>query len=105
MITRDTITLTQLGEDECVITGSITQNNIPVLDENYVEKMNANNGFSGKRLFRRIASIPEVAHLKAYQDGYNLDNPADLRRFLADNPDYMTVKAIDTGASGKIIIR
>ena len=104
-VTRDTISLTQLGDDECVITGSITQNNIPVLDENYVAKMNANNGFSGKRLFRRIASIPEVAHLKAFQDGYNLDNPKDLRRFLADNPEYMTVKAIDTGASGKIIIR
>lgn len=105
MITRDTISLTPLGNDEAVITGSITQNNIPVLEENYVAKMNANNGFSGKRLFRRIASIPEVAHLKAFQDGYNLDDVKDLRRFLADNPDYMTVRAINTGASGHIIIK
>ncbi len=105
MITRDTIRLTPLGADEAVITGSITQDNIPVLDENYVAKMNANNGFSGKRLFRRIASIPEVAHLKAYQDGYNLDDPKELRRFLNDNPDYMTVRNIDTGASGHIIIK
>jgi hypothetical protein len=96
-----------LGSDmnEGVVVGSITQNNIPVLEENYVAKMNANNGFSKKRLFRRIASIPDVANLKAYQDGYNLDDVKDLRRFLSDNPEYMTVDKIDTGASGHIIIK
>jgi hypothetical protein len=94
-----------LNEDEVVLTGSMTQNNIPVLEENYVQKMNSNNGFSKERLFRKIASIPDVANLKAYQDGYNLDEPKDLRRFLADNPDYMTVHGLNTGASGHIIIR
>jgi hypothetical protein len=94
-----------LGSDEGIICGTMTQNNIPVLEENYVAKMNANNGFSKQRLFRRIASIPDVAHLKAYQDGYNLDDVKDLRRFLADNPDYMTVDKIDSGKSGKIIIK
>jgi hypothetical protein len=94
-----------LGSEDGIICGTIHQNNIPVLEENYVAKMNANNGFSGKRLFRRIASIPDVAHLKAYQDGYNLDDVNDLRRFLRDNPDYMTVDAIDTGRSGKIVVK
>ena len=94
-----------LGSEEGVLCGSITQNNIPVLEQNYVAKMNANNGFSEKRLFRKIASIPNVAHLKAYQDGYNLDDVKDLRRFLADNPDYLSVPAIDTGGSGKIIVK
>jgi hypothetical protein len=98
------IGLKMLNDDEAVLEGSITQNNIPVLEANYVEKMNANNGFSKERLFRKIASIPDTANLKAAQDGYNLDDAKDLRRFLADNPDYMTVNSINTGASGHIRI-
>jgi hypothetical protein len=104
MITN-TIGLKQLGADDCVLTGSLVQNNIPVLEENYVAKMNSNNGFSKDRLFRKIASIPEVANLKAAQDGYNLDDPKDLRRFLNDNPDYMTVDKIKTERSPNIIMR
>jgi hypothetical protein len=98
------IEVKRLGEEEIALTGSITQNNIPVLEQNYVEKMNANNGFSKERMFRKIASIPDVAHLKAHQDGFNLDDVTDLRRFLADHPEYMTVNAINTGASGRIRI-
>ena len=104
MITNN-IGLKQLGNDECVLEGSITQNNIPVLEQNYIEKMNANNGFSRERLFRKIASIPDVANLKAYQDGYNLDDVKDLRRFLADNPEYMTVQSINTKSDPHIIVR
>ena len=88
-----------------VITGGLVQNNIPVLEENYVRKMNANNGFSGKRMFRQIASIPDVANLKAYQDGYNLDDPKDLYRFLQENPEYMTVEKILTNRDPHIIVR
>lgn len=94
-----------LGEDEMVITGGIVQNNIPVLEENYVRKMNANNGFSEKRMFRKIASIPDVANMKAYQDGYNLDDPKDLYRFLQENPEYMTVEKILTNRDPHIIVR
>lgn len=101
----DNIGLKMLNDDEAVITGSVTQNNIPVLEQNYVEKMNLNNGWTKERMFRKIASIPVVAQFEAKQNGYNLDDVNDLRRFLADNPDYLTVNAIDTGASGKIIIR
>lgn len=104
MITNN-MKVEMLNDDEAVISGSLTQNNIPVLEENYVLRMNANNGFSQKRLFRKIAQIPDVAHLKAFQDGYNLDDVKDLRRFLADNPNFMTVRAIDTGASGRIVIK
>lgn len=94
-----------LGEDEMVVTGGIVQNNIPVLEENYVRKMNANNGFSEKRMFRQIASIPDVANMKAYQDGYNLDDPKELYRFLQDNPEYMTVEKILTNRDPHIIVR
>jgi hypothetical protein len=101
----NSIGLKQLGADDCVLEGSLVQNNIPVLEENYVRKMNSNNGFSKDRLFRKIASIPEVANLKAAQDGYNLDDPKDLRRFLNDNPGYMTVDKILTPRSAQIIMR
>jgi hypothetical protein len=93
------------GEDDISIRGSVTQNNIPVLEENYVEKMNANNGFSKKRLFRKIASIPIVAVLKAHQDGYNLDDEKELHRFLNDNPDYMTVDKILHPMKANVIMK
>ena len=102
---QDNISVKMLGEDEMVITGGIVQNNIPVLEENYVLKMNANNGFSEKRMFRKIASIPDVANMKAYQDGYNLDDVKDLYRFLNDNPEYMTVEKILTNRDPHIIVR
>jgi len=107
MSIKDDITILPLGTSgtEFKVTGGITQNNIPVLEENYVRKMNANNGFSGKRLFRKIASIPIVAVLKAKQDGYNLDDPKDLRRFLTENPDYQTVEHIDSHRSPNIIMK
>jgi hypothetical protein len=88
-----------------VVTGGLVQNNIPVLEENYVRKMNANNGFTEKRMFRQIASIPDVANMKAYQDGYNLDDPKDLYRFLQENPEYMTVEKILTNRDPHIIVR
>jgi hypothetical protein len=102
---QDNISVKMLGEDEMVVTGGIVQNNIPVLEENYVRKMNANNGFSEKRMFRQIASIPDVANMKAYQDGYNLDDPKELYRFLQDNPEYMTVEKILTNRDPHIIVR
>jgi hypothetical protein len=102
---QDNISVKMLNDEEMVVTGEIVQNNIPVLEENYVLKMNANNGFSEKRMFRKIASIPDVANMKAYQDGYNLDDVKDLHRFLADNPEYMTVEKILTNRDPHIIVR
>jgi hypothetical protein len=102
---QDNLSVKYLNEDEMVITGGLVQNNIPVLEENYVRKMNANNGFSEKRMFRKIASIPDVANMKAYQDGYNLDDPKDLYRFLQENPEYMTVEKILTNRDPHIIVR
>jgi hypothetical protein len=102
---QDNISVKMLNDEEMVVTGEIVQNNIPVLEENYVLKMNANNGFSEKRMFRKIASIPDVANMKAYQDGYNLDDPKELYRFLNDNPEYMTVEKILTNRDPHIIVR
>ncbi len=94
-----------LGSEEGVLCGSITQNNIPVLEQNYVEKMNANNGFSKQRLFRKIGSIPIAAQLQAIQDGWDMDDPQQIYKYFGKEPDYLSVKAIDTGKSGKIIVK
>ena len=93
------------GEEDCVIKGTITQNNVPVLEDNYVQKMNSSNGFSEKRMFRKLASIPVVAVLKAHQDGYNLDDRADLEKFLKANPGYMSVDHILSPRNSQIIIK
>jgi len=91
--------------DECAITGSIIQNNMPVLEQNYVEKMNANNGFSKQRLFRKIASIPVTEVLKASQEGRNLDDKTDLFEFLNENPDYMSVDYLLSPRNAQIIVK
>ena len=102
---QDNLSVKMLNDEEMVVTGEIVQNNIPVLEENYVLKMNANNGFTEKRMFRKIASIPDVANMKAYQDGYNLDDVKDLYRFSNDNSEYMTVQKILTNRDPHIIVR
>jgi len=101
----DNLGVKMLNDDECVLTGFIRQDNVPVLEENYVQKMNSNNGFSDKRMFRKIASIPVVAHLEATQKGYNLDDKKDLMRFLSENDDYMTVERLLSGNKHGIIIK
>jgi hypothetical protein len=93
------------GEEDLSLRGSIVQDNIPVLEDNYVQKMNANNGMSEKRLFRKIASIPITAVLQATQQGYNLDDRKDLNRYLESNPDYLSVDRIDSHRSPNIIIK
>jgi hypothetical protein len=102
---HDTIGLKMLGENEVCLTGGVTQNNIPILDENFVRKMNANNGFSPKRMFRQIGSVPLVAWMVAHQEGRNLDDVGELRKYLEEHPEYMTVNRIDTGRDGRIVIK
>lgn len=97
--------LRMINEEEAVLDGFLFQDNIPVLEENYVQKMNGNNGFSKKRLFRKIASVPIVAHIDAERKGYNMSDPADVRRFLQENPDYMTVERIRSKGTRNYIVR
>lgn len=104
MITNN-LTLKPLGSNECTIGGELVQNNIPILEDNYVRKMNANNGFSQNRMFRKIASIGLVEIMKATQEGYNLDDEKDLYRFLSEHPEYMTVDKINSNRPANIIIK
>ncbi len=81
------------------------QEDMPIISANEAEKMMESNGFSGKRLMRKIASIPTLAVVAAEREGYNMDDPADVRRYLSKHPEYMTVKKVDSGRSGRIIIK
>jgi len=81
------------------------QEDIPIIEQNQAERLMAANGFSGKRLMRKVASIPVLAVIQAERDGYNMDDPADVRRYLQKHPEYMTVRALDTGRSGKVIVK
>jgi hypothetical protein len=101
----DNIGIKLCGEEDVVLTGSITQNITPVLEQNYVEKMNANNGFSEKRMFRKIASIPVTNVLKATQEGYNLDDRNDLDKYLKVNPGFMSVDYILSPRNSHIIMK
>lgn len=94
-----------LEDGEVSLNGYLYQNNIPILEENYVKKMNSNNGFSERRMFRQIASIPVAAHIEAFNQGYNLDDPKEIYRFLNDNSDYMTVERLRSRNSHNILVK
>lgn len=89
------------------ITTLHTSNNIPLLQENYFKKMQANNGMSKDRTIKELAEIPLLAVLKATEQGYNLLNISDLMKFLAENPEFATSNYYVTPGSNshKIIIK
>jgi len=84
----------------------LTQDEIPCLEANLFQKLqDPANGFSAGRTMRKIASIPVVAEQIAKAEGFDLSKRKDLEKFLEEHPEYLTVNKLDTGASGKIIIK
>lgn len=104
---QDFTTITPLSADGQIVKqeGFFYQNNIPILEQNYIDRMNANNGWSQKRLFRKIASVPYLEVLNATQQGYDMDDPDDVYRFLGEHPDYLTVDKIYTGRDPRVIVK
>jgi hypothetical protein len=94
------------GENEWEHITELHQYQIPVLEENFLNKLkNPSNGFSEGRMLRKVASIPLVGVLEAERLGFDLGNKKDLERFLDFHPEYLSVRKIDTGSTGKIIIK
>ncbi len=81
------------------------QDDIPIIEQNEAEKMLRSNGFSGKRLMRKVASIPTLAVTMAEREGYNMSDAADVKDYLRKHPEYMTVKKFDTGHNGRVIVK
>jgi hypothetical protein len=73
---------------------------------------NPGNGFWDGRTGRHVGSIPNVAYLKAIQDGYQLEcndskiMAREFKRYLNDHPEFRTVPHINTpGHTGRIIVK
>ena len=80
-------------------------NDIPVLQQNQIDRMNDNNGFSKGRLFRKIASIDATVVAWARRQGYDMSDRRDVLKFLEKYPQYKTVRDVNTGRSGKVIVK
>jgi len=78
-----------LNGDDLDYTVKYKQNNIPILEQAYIDRMSSNNGMSKDRLFQKVALIPEVAIWAAEQEGYNMNNDEDVMRYLKKNPEFL----------------
>jgi hypothetical protein len=79
----------------------------PVLDQNYIDQCNSNNGFTEKRMFRHLARIPVAVINAAKENGYDMNRDGDLMAFLSAHPQYMTVKKrlSQKNGDGRIIVK
>ena len=82
---------------------------VPLMTEAHFEKINGNNnGFSKERNQRCIGEIPLAEYLEMQRLANERDDPltgTQLKEYLRQNPGFITVNSLDTGASGKIIIK
>jgi hypothetical protein len=86
--------LTSFESDEKGFEIRHTQDDIPIVRANQIEKMDGTDGFSEKKLFRKVASIPVVAVIEAERQGYDMSDKNDVKRFLFKNPQYRTVNRL-----------
>ena len=89
-MSTDIITTFESNEEGFVIKHH--QNEIPTLNANAVERMSKANGFTKKRLMRKIASIPSTAVRLAESIGYDMSDSNDVRAFLKKYPAYRTTR-------------
>ena len=80
-----------------------------VMTEAQYQRLHGNkNGWGNERLHRVIGEIP-LSDFNAMQQAANNSGDYlsgdDLKAYLVKNPQYRTVNAIDTGATGNIIIK
>lgn len=99
--------VTVKGAEDIEVKSVTTQNNIPIIEENWLSKVVGNNGFSKEREFQHIARVPYTAYLAAKQRGYNMDNETDVNKFLRENPEFLRVDHLHPtqgGSQHQIII-
>jgi hypothetical protein len=84
----------------------VTQDYVPTITENYWHQVNGGNGWTKDRTMRKVAQVPSLALQIAADEGWNLDDQNELRRWLDAHPEFLTVKAIHTrGGSANIIVK
>ena len=90
--------------DEFTSRSLVTQDYVPYISENAWHKMNGD-GWTKDRTMRKVASIPTLSVALAKDQGYDLDDQNELRRWLSDNPQFMTVKQWKGKSHPNIIIK
>lgn len=95
------------GKDEEFVSKTlVTQDYVPTITENAWLQLNGNNGWTKERTMRKVAQVPVLALEIAKDEGWDLDDQNDLRRFLESHPEFLTVKALKTqGGNANIIIK
>jgi len=97
---------TDAKQDEFESRSLVTQDYVPTIEENRWHKMSGGNGWTKERTMRKIASIPTLALAIAKDEGWDLDDQNELRRFITDHPEFMTVQSLKThGGHSNIIIK
>lgn len=98
---------TDAKQDEFEATTLVTQDYVPTINENAWLQLNGNNGWTKGRTMRRVARIPVLAMQIAKDEGWDLDDKHELRRWLDQNPQFLTVKSIrpNPGGHANIIIK
>ena len=97
---------TDAAQDEFEAKTLVTQDYVPTITENAWLQLNGGNGWTKDRTMRKVAQIPTLALQIAKDEGWDLDDQNELRRWLAMHPEFMTVKALKTqGGNANIIIK
>ena len=96
---------TDSAENEFEAKTLVTQDYVPTIQENAWHQMNGGNGWTKDRTMRKVAQVPALALQIAKDAGWDLDDQNELRRWLADNPQFMTVQAFKTSNNPNIIIK
>lgn len=96
-----------LSDDGDVIRweNTITQDNVPVISENYFKRLHGNGGWSDKRNMRHIAQVPAVAWIAAEKEGWNLRDRNEMYRYLQLHPDFCTANLKSAVKDAHIIIK
>lgn len=97
-----------VDEDTGVMTRVTTYDAAIPMEQAHYERMTGRNGFTKGRGGRCIGEMPIAEYMemeRIARESGDYVTGKDLRKYLQNNREYMTVARINTGASGKIIIK
>lgn len=97
-----------IDEKKHTVTRVTSYDAVPVMEQAHFERLSGCNGFSDGRNQRVIGEVPLAEFFEMQRVANERDEPltgTELKAYLAENPEYMTVNKIDTGHTGKIILR
>ena len=97
-----------INEKTRTLTRITTYDAVPIMEQAHFERLSGCNGFSDGRNQRVIGEIPLAEFYEMQRIANERGEPltgTELKGFLAENPEFMTVNDIDTGHTGHIIVK